>query len=193
MGKEFANSVITTVINGTWSKEETELFLSKLTYNPYTGIAIGGLSSINSNKINAFLETLAPFNFEKANKLHFLGCGGIKKAQLIKQYGYSGNNISVDCSTYINRAIDGSTNGKTQSGYFDYNSKRMIRISHETKEEILYLHGNFQNPLFSCDEMEDILNTVLLHQSNYSSNETYDARAKLIVHNADVFRHNIED
>lgn len=194
MGEDFANSVITTIINGTWSQSEIELFLSKLAYNPYNSIAIGGLSSntINANRISHYLNTLEPFNFEKADKLHFLGCGGIKKSQAIKQYGYSGDNISVDCSTYINRTIDGNIDGTSQSGYFDYTSKSMIRISHESKEKILYLHSNVQNPLFSCDEMKDILNTILLHQSNCSSNETYDARAKLIVHNADVFRYNIE-
>lgn len=194
MGNEFANSIITTIINGTWSQSEIELFLSKLEYDPFRNIAIGGLSSntINSNKIYNYLDTLAPFSFEKADKLHFLGCGGIKKVQAIKAYGYSGDNISVDCSTYINRAIDGRIDGKAQSGYFDYNSKTLIRISHETKEKILYFHNSFQNPLFSCNEMEDILNTILLHQNNLSSNETYDARAKLIIHNADVFRYNIE-
>lgn len=194
MGNEFDNSVITTIINGTWSQSEIELFLSKLDYNPFNSIAIGGLSSntINANKVFSYLDILAPFRFDKADNLHFLGCGGIKKAQAIKQYGYYGDNISVDCSTYINRAIDGSIDGEAQSGYFDYNSKSLIRISPGTKQEILNLHSNFQTPLFSCDEMEDILNTILLHQSNCSSNETYDARAKLIIHNADVFRHNIE-
>lgn len=194
MGTEFANSVITTIINGTWSQPEIELFLSKLNYDPFNSIAIGGLSSntINTNKLYGYLDILAPFGFENANKLHFLGCGGIKKAQAIKKFGYYGDNISVDCSSYINRVIDGNKNGTSQSGYFDYNSKSMVRISPGTKDHILDLHNNFQTPLFSNKEMEDILNTILLHQSNHTSNETYDARAKLIIHNADVFRYNIE-
>ncbi|MBQ7975846.1 MAG: hypothetical protein IJ300_09210 [Clostridia bacterium] len=193
-GTDFADSVVTTIINGTWTQPEIDLFLSKLEYNPYNSIAIGGLSStsINPNKIGNYLDNLVPYKFEQAKTLHFLGCGGLKKAQSIKHYGYNKNNTSVDCSTYINRSIDGRTDGKAQSGYFDYNSKALIRISSDTKKQILHLHNQFPDSLFSCEQMEEIIDTVILHQSKQSSLETYNARAKLIIHNADVFRYNVE-
>ncbi len=192
-GQCFADSTTMTIINGTWSQKEIDLFLSKLAYKP-NKIAIGALSSatINQKNIYTCLDNLAPFRFEKAGQLHFLGCGGFKKASAIKKYGFDGDNISVDCSTFINRSIDGNTNGTSQSGYFDYYTQRLIRITPETVNQILNLHTRVDNPLYTRDELEEILTTILLHQSGRSSPETYNARAKLMLHNADVYRYNAE-
>ena len=192
-GPRFADSTIMTIINGTWNKYEIDLFLNNLNYNP-NKIAIGALSStsINENNIFKYLDDLFPF-IEKSSQLHFLGCGGLKKAELIKQYGFNGDNVSVDCSTFINRSIDGNTRGTSQSGYFDYISKRLTRINPNTIDDILHTHAQVDNPLYTCEELEDILNTILIHQSGKSSPETYNARAKLIFHNADVYRRNAEE
>lgn len=193
-GRRYADSTITTIINGTWNKYEIDLFLSKLDYNP-DKIAIGALSStsINVPTLYKCLDNLAPFGFDRATQLHFLGCGGFKKANAIKEYGFDSDNISVDCSTFINRSIDGNTNGTSQSGYFDYRTKELIRINPVTKNVILDIHSNICNPLYSCEELEDILDGVLLHQRGKSSPETYNARAKLMFHNADVYRYNAEN
>lgn len=193
-GRSYADSVITTIINGTWSPEEIDLFLSRLCYNP-DKIAIGALSSttISPSNIGEYLDNLEPFGFDRASQLHFLGCGGFKKVDAIKRYGYNGDNISVDCSTFINRSIDGNTSGTAQSGYFDYYSKELTRIRPDTKDYILELHSAVDNPLYTCDEMEDILDTIIEHQSGNSSSETYNARAKLMFHNADVYRFNAEE
>lgn len=192
-GSHYADSVITTIINGTWDQHEIDLFLSKLNYNP-NKIAIGALSSnsINSSALKECLDNLAPFRFETASQLHFLGCGGFKKTKTIKEYGFDGDNISVDCSTFINRSIDGNTRGTAESGYFDYISKELIRINPRTVGEILDIHSNIRNPLYTCEELEEILDGVLRHQSGNSSPETYNARAKLMFHNADVYRYNAE-
>lgn len=193
-GQRFADSVVMTIINGTWNREEIDLFLSSLNYRPEK-IAIGALSSttINQNNIYEYLDHLAPFQFEKASQLHFLGCGGFKKAEAIKRYGFDGKNVSVDCSTFINRSIDGNTSGTSQSGYFDYDTKRLTRINPDTIDDILKLHERVESPLYSCEELEEILSTILLHQSGHSSPETYNARAKLMFHNADVYRYNVEE
>ncbi len=193
-GSQYADRVIMTTINGTWSKEEIDLFLSKLNYRP-DKIAVGALSSVSPNPdtIGCYLDNLHFFGFERASQLHFLGCGGFKKAAVIKQFGYDGDNISVDCSTFINRSIDGSTGGNSQSGYYDYTTKRLTRIRPDTKDAILKLHFKVDAPLYTCEEMEEILDTILLHQCGHSSNETYNARAKLIFHNADVYRFNAEE
>lgn len=193
-GTDYADSVITTIINGTWSQEEIDLFLSKLEYNP-DKIAIGALSStsISPDTIGEYLDNLEPFGFDRATQLHFLGCGGFKKADAIKRYGFDGENVSVDCSTFINRSIDGRTDGANQSGYFDYVTKELTRIRPDTKNQILRLHSRIENPLYSCEELEDIIDTILLHQSGHSSPETYNSRARLMFHNADVYRYNAEE
>ena len=54
------------------------------------------------------------------------------------------------------------------------------------------IHSNIRNPLYTCEELKEILDGVLRHQSGNSSPETYNARAKLMFHNADVFRYNAE-
>lgn len=193
-GERFADSTVMTVINGTWDKNEIDLFLNRLKYDP-DKIAIGALSSntIRAQDIYKYLTNLESFGFEEASQLHFLGCGGFKKADAIKRYGFDGKNISVDCSTFINRSIDGNTNGTVQSGYFDYDTKQLIRIKNDTKIEILNRHAQADQPLYSCEELDDILDTILLHQSGQSSSKTYDARAKLMFHNADVYRYNAEE
>lgn len=193
-GTAYADSVITTIINGTWSAEEIDLFLNSLCYEP-DKIAIGALSSttISPGNIREYLDNLEPFGFDRASQLHFLGCGGFKKADAIKRYGYDGDNVSVDCSTFINRSIDGNTTGTAQSGYFDYYSKKLTRIRPDTKDYILELHSEVENPLYTCSEMEEILDTIIEHQSGNSSSETYNARAKLMFHNADVYRFNAEE
>ena len=190
---KYADSTVTTIINGTWCTEEIDLFLSKLDYKP-DKIAIGALSSttISPAAMQLYLDNLSKFEFDKASQLHFLGCGGFKKVHAIKEYGYTGDNISVDCSTFINRSIDGNTKGTAQSGYFDYNTRDLIRIKPSTKDYILDLHSEINDPLYSYDEMEDILDTIIHHQSGYSSLETYNARAKLMFHNADVYRYYAE-
>ena len=192
-GKKYADSVITTIINGTWNKHEIDLFLSKLEYSP-DKIAIGALSStsINVAILRGCLDNLAYFNFQQATQLHFLGCGGFNKANIIKEYGFDGDNVSVDCSTFINCSIDGNTCGTAESGYYDYISKNLIRINPDTKNKILKMHSRIQNPLYTCDELEEILDGILRHQSRNSSKETYNARAKLIFHDADVYRYNVE-
>lgn len=193
-GQRFADSTMMTIINGTWNQKEIDLFLSNLNYRP-DKIAIGALSSttIIHNYMYKCLDNLALFQFEKASQLHFLGCGGFKKAETIKQYGFDGDNVSVDCSTFINRSIDGNISGTSQSGYFDYYTKRLIRIRPNTIDDILKLHARVDNPLYSCEELEEILSIILLHQSGQPSPETYNARAKLMFHNADVYRYNAEE
>ena len=172
-GVLYANSVITTIINGTWSSEEIDLFLNRLNYNP-NKIAIGALSSttIRPDNISEYLDNIVSFGFDRASQLHFLGCGGFNKVDAIKRYGFDGDNISVDCSTFINRSIDGNTSGTAQSGYYDYYSKELTRIRPDTKDYILALHSAVDNPLYTCEEMEEIIDTIIEHQRGNSSNET---------------------
>ena len=102
------------------------------------------------------------------------------------------SNFSVDNTTAFNRAIDGNTKGTSQSGYIDYIHKKIHRIRPDYKDEILKIHYNTDESikLFSDSEMEVMINSILKHQSNNSSVETYNNRAKLIIHNFDVFKHN---
>ena len=96
----------------------------------------------------------------------------------------------MDVSTPLNRAIDGNISNTKWSGYFSYINNRLYRIKIETKEQILNIHRNSVNTLFSEQEMSNIIDSILLHQNGQSSQETYNARAKLILHNSDVFRCN---
>lgn len=188
-GTEYANNTLSTIVNGLWSEEEMDIFFSGLNYSPRK-LAVGGLSStsVSETDIRTQMAILQKFDVLSFDKVHFLGCGGFKKVKAIKDCDIDGDNISVDCSTCINRSIDGSTSGATQSGYFDYQSRALMRITPQSKSIILRKHANVDNPLYSYDQMEDILDSILLHQSGHSSNGTYNARAKLIFHNADVFR-----
>jgi len=179
---------ILTIINGLWSREEIKLFLKKLKYKP-NKLAIGGLT--RESRVGEVLQNLKTFiDFSSYEKLHFLGCGGLKNVSAIKEVGLNFPNFSVDNSTAWNRAIDGNTSGTAQSGYFDYTSKKLIRITPETKENILKLHSQFANSLFSVSEMREILDKAIQHQSKNSDHSTYNARALLALHNTDVFRVN---
>lgn len=187
-GTEYADNTLSTIVNGLWSGEEMDFFFSRLNYWPRK-LAIGGLSStsVSETDIRRQMAILQRFDILSFDKVHFLGCGGFKKVKAIKDCGIDGDHISVDCSTCINRSIDGSTSGSAQSGYFDYQSRMLIRITPQSKSAILRKHANIHNPLYSLDEIKNILDSILLHQSGRSSNDTYNARAKLIFHNADVF------
>ena len=59
---------------------------------------------------------------------------------------------------------------------------------------IIQAHNDLPKGLahFSVNEMIDIVDSILSHQSGQSSHETYDNRAKLIIHNFDVYRYNAE-
>lgn len=179
---------ILTMINGLWTEEQINTYLGFLNYKP-DKIAIGGITRAGADMsvIVKKLNNILPFNNLK--RIHFLGCGGIKNSKNIKSV-YNGENISVDNSTPMNRAIDGNTNGSSQSGYFDYLSCQLHRINPTTVSEILELHSQYPTPIYSVAKMKEILQLILLHQSGHSSQKTYDARALLSFHNHDVFRVN---
>lgn len=175
-----------TIINGEWSLEEITLFMNLLDYSP-RNIAVGGLSA---TKINAFKQSVrlleqANINYER---IHFLGCGGLKKVAVLHETIFNNERTSVDCSTPINRSIDGNVRGTSQSCYYSYQTQELIRIRPDTRERILNLHSTAQNPLFDLAQMTDIIDTVLRHQNNQSSEETYNGRAKLLIHNTDVYK-----
>lgn len=187
-------SRLLTTINGNWSNCEIESFLSKLNYIP-TKLGIGGLSDERDQK--AFSEQIARIDellgLHNYERVHFLGCGGLKKANIIKNVLGNCENFSVDNTTAYNRSIDGSTSGETQSCYYDYVSKEMIRISPQSRERILHLHLQATNlgiAHFGIDEMSCIIDNIIMHQSYNSSQDTYNARGMLIMHNFDVFRFN---
>ena len=134
-------------------------------------------------------------NFNDYNRVHFLGAGGIKKSNIIKNTLGNCPNFSVDNTTPYNRSIDGSIYGTAYSGYFDYITKKLTRITPSTINDILKKHQEACNrsiAYFSYDDMRLILNGILMHQSQNNSPATYESRAKLIMHNFDVFRFNAE-
>lgn len=181
------SSALMTTIHGSWSVDEITKYLSLLKYVPKK-IAVGGLT--NSSNLDEFIHTLNKIlPFSQLDRVHFLGAGGIKSSQIIKSI-YNGANASVDNSTPMNRAIDGNTTGTSQSGYFDYTSHALLRISLSTISNILNKHKRAYQPLFSLSDMNQILDQILLHQSGHSSEKTYNARAMLSIHNHDVFRRN---
>jgi len=182
---------ILTTINGLWSDKEIDLFFSLLDYKP-DKLAIGGLTR-TLGSISEILKRLdKKLNLHSYKRVHFLGCGGLKISAKIKEIIKNNKSFSVDNSTSWNRAIDGNTSGSSQSGYFDYASKRMFRVKLQSINQILNLHSQAKNPIFNLKEMKDILDKILQHQSNKSSLETYEARALLAIHNHDVFRLNAE-
>ena len=187
LGTEKAESILMTTINGMWSPGEVREFLALLNYTPKK-IAIGGLSSVRGNSISTYIPTLEKLDLHSYEKIHFLGCGGLDKIRVLKQAGFSNDNFSVDVSTPINRSIDGNKQNTSWSGYYDYNSLSLHRIKPDTKNEILSLHSSTTSPLFSKEQMEKILTDILTHQDGNSSESTYDSRAKLIIHNNDVYR-----
>lgn len=183
-----------TIICAQWSDEDIIRYLSLLEYKP-TKIAIGGLTDYSYDQ---FAEMLIRLNnlldFSSFERVHFLGAGGFRRANLIIDNLGNLNNFSVDNTTAFNRAIDGNTNGSSQSGYYDYESKDLIRIKPENIEKILLLHSQVPNnrAFFSVEEMSNILNSILMHQSGNSSHETYNNRARLAIHNFDVYKYNVE-
>ena len=190
-------SKLLTILPGFLKGEEIINYLDRLSYSP-SKLAIGALIDMNNNE---FIETIKDINhvldLHSFKKVHFLGCGGIKKALLIKSTIGNNDNFSVDNTTAYNRVIDGATNGNkssknNQSCYIDYSNKKLYRIKPETKSVILSIHRNTDNnlKLYADSQMEDILNSIIEHQSGNSSTFTYNSRAKLIMHNFDVFRHN---
>jgi hypothetical protein len=178
-------------INGLWSKQEMEKYLSKLSFKP-KNIAVGALTKANEELIENSVKNIKEiFSGERASRIHFLGCGGIKRAQTIKKH-INGPDISVDNSTPMNRAIDGNTKGTSFSGYFAIKSKQLYRIREDTASQIMGIHTSSAIKCFSDEQMANILRLVIAHQSGQSSKETYDARAMLSFHNHFVFLKNAE-
>ena len=175
-----------TIISGEWSIEEINVFLQLLDYTP-RNIAVGGLSATDDTTFRQNVNILAQANLNYDN-IHFLGCGGLRKVAILKETSFNNEHTSVDCSTPINRSIDGNVRGTSQSCYYSYQTQELIRIRPDTRERILNLHSTAQNPLFNLAQMTDIIDTVLRHQNNQSSEETYNGRAKLLIHNSDVYK-----
>lgn len=183
------DSVLRTIINGTWTADEIADYLGRLDYTP-KHIAIGGLSSVHEGEFATYMPTLISALGNNYDSIHFLGCGGLRKVKILKDKGFNASENSVDCSTVINRTIDGNVSGTSQSCYYVYSTCEQIRIKPETKEDILAKHRSADTPLFSFEQITEIINKVLEHQNNNSSSDTYNARAKLLIHNTDVFRRN---
>lgn len=177
-----------TIINGLWSISQVNTFFRLLNYKPKK-IAIAGLTRTGKliPSIIKKINNIIPFN--NLEMIHFLGCGGLDNSRYIKNI-YNGDNISVDNSTPMNRAIDGNTTGTSQSGYFDYLLCKLHRIKPDTINEIISLHNQYLTPIYNTQELKIILDKILLHQKGHSSVRTYDARAQLSLHNHDVFRIN---
>ncbi len=183
-----------TIVSAQWSDFDIRRYFDLLDYTP-SKIAIGGLTDYKIDEFGFMLNRLDKLiNFGKLKKVHFLGSGGIKKSNSIIDTLGNLPNFSVDNTTAYNRAIDGNTQGTAESGYYDYVTKDLIRINRGSLGRILHLHSEVPNDrcLFSVDEMNEILEGVLMHQSGRSSHETYNCRAKLVIHNFDVFKHNVE-
>ena len=171
--------------NGEWTKEQYDYYLSLLNFEPIN-IAIGGLTRSMRNNI----DNLVAWNIQNYSKIHYLGCGGIENVKLLREKLLNYDNASVDVSTPINRVFEGNKSNTQWSCYYSYNDFKKYVINDRTKDLILNIHKNSRNTLFSQVEMEDIVNKILTHQSGNSSQETYDARAKLLLQVSDVFRCN---
>lgn len=183
-----------TIISAQWSDNDINRYLEQLDFEP-TKLAIGGLTDYSVNQFSAMIDRLNNLlDFASYERVHFLGSGGITKSNIICETIGNIEYFSVDNTTAYNRAIDGNTAGTSQSGYYDYVSKDLIRITPQSKNTILQLHANVPNnrALFTINQMEEIINSILSHQSGNSSHETYNNRAKLIIHNFDVYRYNVE-
>ena len=185
IGEENAIKKIMVTCNGLWTKSQYDYFLSILSFRPIN-IAIGGLTRNMAN----YIDNIISWNIEQYSRIHYLGCGGINNVELLKLKHLDYEQSSVDVSTPLNRAIDGNITNTKWSGYFSYVDKNLYRIKHSTKEFILNQHRSFSQTLFSEEEMNEIIDLILKHQDGQSSKETYNARAKLILHNSDVFRIN---
>lgn len=189
-----ANSLMT-IISAHWSNRDISEYFNLLDYKP-TKLAIGGLTDYKLSDFSEMLSRLNTLlNLSSYNKVHFLGSGGIKKSNKIIETLGNHDNFSVDNTTAYNRSIDGNTRGTSFSGYYDYITKKLYRIKNdETKDAILKMHSMSpkETVYFSVSELEEIIDYILLHQSGNSSYSTYDNRAKLIIHNFDVYRFNVE-
>jgi hypothetical protein len=187
-------SRLLTILPAFLQDDEITEYLSRLDYKP-TKLAIGALIDLNNEDFkNSILNIDKVLNLKSYERVHFLGCGGLSKAKLLKSILGNHPNFSVDNTTAFNRSIDGNTKGTSQSCYIDYTNKKQYRIMPTTKDKILNLHYSVDNSIkaFSDNEMDLIINSVIDHQSGNSSQETYNNRAKLIMHNFDVFRYNAE-
>lgn len=181
-----------TIVNLAWEQRDIETYFSKLDYRP-TKLAVGGAAFYRRSEMGDALQRMnSVIDFSSFERVHFLGCGGLEPAGIIKDTLGNLCSFSVDNTTPYNRAIDGSTSGAKQSGYYDYFSGRLIRISPATKTNILNLHQRACDAhiaYFSHAEMETIINGILQHQNQHSCSDTYNCRAKLVIHNFDVFRY----
>jgi hypothetical protein len=192
-GLEDRPDSVMTFINANWSDRELDEYLSTLDYTP-TKLAIGGLTDYPAATLGSCLQSMdRKLHFGEYNRVHFLGAGGLKKASIIKNALGNNPNFSVDNTTAYNRVIDGAVSGSSQSGYYDYATKKLHRVKPDTVENILQMHErSLDVAYFSLEEMREILNGILMHQSHNSSPYTYECRAKLIMHNFDVYRYNAE-
>lgn len=188
INEERTVEILMPVVNGQWNKEQFNRFLSKLEFFP-KNIAIGGISG-RDYKINDL--QLNEFGLDKFKRVHLLGCGGLSKTKDFKKF-FDGDKYSVDVSTPINRAIDGATSGNSFSGIYSYNDFELYRINDQTRNVIINDYKNWNgDKIFSLEKFTSIIDGILKHQSGNSDEETYDNRARLIILNSDVFRHNAE-
>jgi hypothetical protein len=183
-----------TILCAQWSDDDILKYLDSLEYTP-SKIAIGGLTDYSVSEFEEMLIRIDKLiNLTQFERVHFLGSGGIRKTNIIQ--GALGNvaSYSVDNTTAYNRAIDGNVAGTSQSGYYDYLTKDLIRITPQNRSIIIDKHKQVPSEIahFSVDEITEIVDSILTHQSGNSSHQTYDNRAKLIIHNFDVYRYNAE-
>lgn len=192
-GLEDRQDCILTFVNVNWPDAELYDYLTNLEYHPKK-LAVGGLTDYSLSELPGRLQQMDKIlHFESYDRVHFLGAGGLKKASAIKNALGNHSNFSADNTTPYNRVIDGATSGATQSGYYDYASKKLFRVNPNTISTILQLHKKSESvAYFSYDEMKSILEGILQHQSHQSCPYTYECRAKLIMHNNDVYRYNAE-
>jgi len=186
--------ILLTIISAEWTNDDIDHYFDLLDYTP-TKLGIGALTNYPNASFNEMLLRLdRKLNFNNYLKVHFLGSGGIQKANRIVETLGNRPNFSVDVTTPFNRGIDGNTRGTSQSGYYDYQTKSLNRINPDNLENILNIHSEFDNDrkIYNDDEMLEILENIIQHQSNNSSQETYNNRAKLIIHNFDVYQYNVE-
>ncbi len=189
IGEEKAINVLMPIVNGNWNKNQYQKFLNELEFSP-KNIAIGGISS---NDSDVTMLELDEFNLEKFSRVHFLGCGGLEKVRKLKEIIGNSSKYSVDVSTPINRSIDGSITGKSQSGIYSYNTYQLTRINKENLNKILIDYQNYHGEkIYNHNEFKEILDSILEHQNGNSSETTYNNRARLIFINSDIFRKNAE-
>ncbi len=183
-----------TFISAQWSSDDIDRYLNILNYCP-SKLSIGGLIDYPLNEYgNLLIRLNEVLSFSNYNKVHFLGGGGIKRSRKIIDTLGNLQSFSVDNTTAFNRAIDGNKTGTSMSKYIDYCEKKLISINNDNRDIIIELHRMVPDGRnhFSVEEMISIIDSILEHQSGNSSNETYNNRAKLAIHNFDVFKYNLE-